>query len=240
MESAQQLQNALLRKAPLSLFADANWNHRAVTERIKQSGGVASAVVVDVSDEQQFVTALEKVASEYGRLDILVNNAMAFTWGAIEEMTTDQWHENFKTSVDGTFWGTRTALKLMKETGGGSVINISSICGSLGTPFMSGYSASKAAVVNFSRAAAAEGAKDNVRVNVVTPAIVETPATAGMLSDDSRRRNTEKLIPMGRVGQPAELASAITFLASDDASYITGAELPVDGGRSAVLITALD
>jgi meso-butanediol dehydrogenase/(S,S)-butanediol dehydrogenase/diacetyl reductase len=104
---------------------------------------------------------------------------------------------------------------------------------------MAGYSAAKAAIINFSRAAAAEGAAAGIRVNVVIPAVVETPATAGMLADKASRKNTEKLIPMGRVGQPEELANAILFLASDEASYITGAALPVDGGRSAVLVTAL-
>jgi meso-butanediol dehydrogenase/(S,S)-butanediol dehydrogenase/diacetyl reductase len=130
-------------------------------------------------------------------------------------------------------------MKLMKAHGG-SIINVASICGVLGTPWMSGYSAAKAAVINFSRAAAAEGAASGVRVNVVIPAVVETPATEGMLADAESRAKTEKLIPMGRVGRADELASAIAFLASDDASYVTGAELPVDGGRSAVLITALD
>lgn len=210
-----------------------------VVDRITKAGGMAQAVVTDVSNEEQLVDALESVAEQYGRLDVLVNNAMAFTWGSIDEMSTADWHANFKTSVDGTFWGTRTAMKLMKDTGG-SIINVSSICGVLGTPWMSGYSASKAAVNNFSRAAAAEGAANNIRVNSVVPAVVETPATEGMLADEDSRRNTEKLIPMGRVGQPEELAAAITFLASDDASYVTGVELPVDGGRSAVLITALD
>jgi meso-butanediol dehydrogenase/(S,S)-butanediol dehydrogenase/diacetyl reductase len=129
-------------------------------------------------------------------------------------------------------------MKLMKERGG-SVVNISSICGTLGTAWMAGYSAAKAAIINFSRAAAAEGAAAKIRVNVVVPAIIETPATAGMLADGNSRRNTEKLIPMGRVGQPEEVANAILFLASDEASYVTGAALPVDGGRSAVLVTAL-
>ena len=206
---------------------------------IQAKGGKAAAIVADVSDESALVGAIVKAADDFGGLDIMVNNAMAFTWGSIEETSTEAWHANFKTSVDGTFWGTRTAMKLMKGKGG-AIINISSICGDLGTPWMSGYSASKAAVNNFSRAAAAEGAADNIRVNVVVPAVVETPATAGMLSDDAARRSTEKLIPMGRVGKPDELAAAIAFLASDDASYITGVSLPVDGGRSAVLITALD
>ncbi|ASP48242.1 SDR family NAD(P)-dependent oxidoreductase [Cognaticolwellia beringensis] len=210
-----------------------------VVAGIREQGGKAQAMQVDVSDEQAFVNALEQTAKEHGGLDILVNNAMAFSYGSIDTMTTEDWHSNFATSVDGTFWGTRTAMKLMKAKGG-SIVNISSICGDLGTPMMSGYSASKAAVVNFSRAAAAEGAADNIRVNVVVPAVVETPATAGMLSDDAMLKNTNRLIPMGRVGRSDELASAIAFLASDDASYITGASLPVDGGRAAVLITALD
>ena len=129
-------------------------------------------------------------------------------------------------------------MKLMKAKGG-SIINLSSICGLLGTHSMAGYSAAKAAIINFSRAAAAEGASSGIRVNVVVPAVVETPATAGMLSDAGARQNTEKLIPMGRVGQPREVANAILFLASDESSYVTGAALPVDGGRSAVLTTAL-
>lgn len=211
----------------------------AVLAQIRAAGGKAEAVLADVGNEAQYVGAIEAAAQRHGRLDVLVNNAMAYTWGALDAMSTADWHANFSTTVDGTFWGTRTALKLMKATGGGSIVNVSSICGSLGTPWMAGYSAAKAAVDNFSRAAAAEGAASGVRVNVVVPAVVETPATAGMLADEASRKNTEKLIPMGRVGQPRELANAILFLASDEASYITGASLPVDGGRAAVLVTAL-
>ena len=210
----------------------------AVVAQIEAAGGVAEAVLADVGQEAQYVGAIEAAAARHGRLDVLVNNAMAYTWGALDEMSTADWHANFTTTVDGTFWGTRTALRLMKGHGG-AIVNISSICGALGTHSMAGYSAAKAAVDNFSRAAAAEGAAHGIRVNVVVPAVVETPATAGMLSDAASRKNTEKLIPMGRVGRPEELANAILFLASDEASYITGASLPVDGGRSAVLVTAL-
>ena len=209
-----------------------------VVAQIKAAGGQAEAVQADVSDEAGFTAAIEAAAQRHGQLDVLVNNAMAYSWGTIEATSTADWHSNFSTSVDGTFWGTRAAMKLMKARGG-SIINVSSICGLLGTAHMAGYSAAKAAIINFSRAAAAEGALSGVRVNVVIPAVVETPATAGMLSDAATRQSTEKLIPMGRVGQPEELANAILFLASDESSYITGAALPVDGGRSAVLVTAL-
>ncbi|MNP59345.1 3-oxoacyl-[acyl-carrier-protein] reductase FabG [compost metagenome] len=105
---------------------------------------------------------------------------------------------------------------------------------------MSGYSAAKAAVINFSRAVASEGAALNIRCNVVIPGVVHTPATEGMLSDDKARGNTEKLIPMRRVGRPEELANAVLFLASDEASYITGASLAVDGGRGSDLYTVLE
>lgn len=210
----------------------------AVVKQITAAGGRAAGVQADVGDEAQYVAAIEDAARRHGGLDILVNNAMAYTWGAVTETSTADWRANFVTSVDGTFWGTRTAMKLMQGRGG-SIINVSSICGTLGTPWMAGYSAAKAAIINFSRAAAAEGAAQKIRVNVVVPAVVETPATAGMLADENARKGTEKLIPMGRVGQPEELANAILFLASDEASYVTGAALPVDGGRSAVLVTAL-
>jgi meso-butanediol dehydrogenase/(S,S)-butanediol dehydrogenase/diacetyl reductase len=203
----------------------------AVVAAIRAAGGKAEAVVADVGNEAQYVGAIEAAAQRHGRLDILVNNAMAYTWGALEAMTTADWHANFQTTVDGTFWGTRTAMRLMKERGG-SIVNVSSICGQLGTPWMAGYSAAKAAVDNLSRAAAAEGAPQGIRVNVVIPAVVETPATAGMLATEESRKATEKLIPMGRVGQPDDLAHAIVFLASDEAGYINGTVIEVSGGIS--------
>ncbi|MBF0676595.1 SDR family NAD(P)-dependent oxidoreductase [Pseudomonas sp.] len=211
-----------------------------VRDRIVQAGGKAEIAVADVSVESAYVEVLEATARQHGRLDILVNNAMAFTWGAVEGMSTEDWHANFKTTVDGTFWGTRTAVRLMKAQGGGSIVNIASICGLFGTAWMSGYSAAKAAVINFSRAVASEGATSGVRCNVVIPGVVDTPAMAGMMNDPKARGNTEKLIPMKRVGLPVEVANAIVFLASDEASYVTGASLNVDGGRSADLYTVLE
>lgn len=213
---------------------------QGVQEKIQALGGQAEIAVADVSDEQTYVGALQATAQRHGRLDILVNNAMAYTWGGIDTMTTADWHANFSTTVDGTFWGTRTAMQLMKEQGGGSIVNIASICGLFGTAWMAGYSAAKAAVINFSRAAASEGAPHNVRCNVIIPGVVDTPATAGMLGDAKARTNTEKVIPMKRVGLPVELANAILFLASDEASYVTGASLAVDGGRGSDLYVVLD
>src|SRR5690554_5003341 len=201
---------------------------KAVVAKISAQGGKAAYKVVDVSDEQTFVDAIDAVAKEYGKLDVMVNNAASYTWGGITEMSTADWHANFTTTVDGTFWGTRKAMQLMQENGG-SIVNISSICGTFGTAWMAGYSAAKAAVTNFSRAAASEGALSNIRCNVVIPGVIETEATAGMLSDEKSREGTAKLIPMKRVGTATELANAVLFLASDESSYITGASIPVDG-----------
>jgi meso-butanediol dehydrogenase/(S,S)-butanediol dehydrogenase/diacetyl reductase len=212
----------------------------AVVAAIKAKGGKADCAVADVSNEAQIVGAIEAAAQRHGRLDILVNNAMAFTWGGVDTMSTADWHANFATTVDGTFWGTRTVVKIMKAQGGGSIVNIASICGLFGTAWMTGYSAAKAAIINFSRAVSSESAASNIRCNVVIPGVVATPATADMLSNESARKNTEKLIPMRRIGEPVELANAILFLASDEASYITGATLSVDGGRAADLITAIE
>lgn len=141
----------------------------AVAAQVRDAGGRAECAVADVSQEAAFVAAIEAAAARNGRLDILVNNAMAYSWGAIDSTSTADWHSNFSTTVDGTFWGTRTAMGLMRAQGSGSIINIASICGVFGTPWMAGYSAAKAAVINFSRAAASEGASHNIRCNVVIP-----------------------------------------------------------------------
>lgn len=118
-------------------------NRCKASRKILGLGGRAEIAVADVSDEQAYVGALEAAAQRHGRLDILVNNAMAYTWGGIDTMSTADWHANFATTVDGTFWGTRTAMQLMKAQGGGAIVNIASICGLFGTAWMAGYSAAK-------------------------------------------------------------------------------------------------
>jgi len=211
----------------------------SVVAAILAKGGKAEAAQADVSNEEQYVGAINDAAQRHGRLDILVNNAMAYSIGTVDRMSTEAWHSNFSTTVDGTFWGTRAAVKLMqKQSTGGSIVNVSSICGLFGAAYMTGYSAAKAAVINFSRAVAAEGAARNVRCNVVIPGTVETPPMVQMLKNEKSRRNTEKLIPMRRVGQPVEIANAILFLASDEASFVTGAALSVDGGQASTLVSS--
>ena len=211
----------------------------AVVAAISAKGGKAEAAQADVSNEEQYVAAINGAAQRHGRLDVLVNNAMLYSVGTVDRTSTKDWHSNFSTTVDGTFWGTRTALNLMKkQKDGGSIVNVSSICGLYGAAYMAGYSAAKAAIINFSRAVAAEGGGRNIRCNVVIPGTVETPPMVEMLKNEKARRNTEKLIPMRRVGRPEEVANAILFLASDEASYVNGATLSVDGGQASTLVTS--
>lgn len=211
----------------------------AVAADIVAQGGKGDAVQVDVSNEDQYVAAINAAAQRHGRLDVFVNNAMFYSVGTVDRTSTEAWHSNFSTTVDGTFWGTRTALNVMKkQPGGGSIVNVSSICGLYGAAWMAGYSAAKAAIINFSRAVAAEAGARNIRCNVVIPGTVETPPMVEMLKSEKARRNTEKLIPMRRVGRPEEVANAILFLASDEASYVTGASLSVDGGQASTLVTS--
>lgn len=211
----------------------------AVVAAIRAKGSKAECVVVDVGNDEQYTAAINDAAQRHGHLDVLVNNAMAYSIGTVDRTSTQAWHSNFTTSVDGTFYGARAAMKLMlKQPTGGSIVNVSSICALFGAAYMAGYSAAKAAIINFSKAVAAEGAKRKVRCNVVIPGTVETPPMVKMLQNEKSRRNTEKLIPMGRVGQPVEVANAILFLASDEASFVTGAALSVDGGQSSTLVSS--
>jgi NAD(P)-dependent dehydrogenase (short-subunit alcohol dehydrogenase family) len=138
-------------------------------------------------------------------------------------------------TLDGTFFGVRAALPIMAAQGGGSIINVASVCGLLGSMYTAGYSAAKAAVINFTRVAALEGARQNVRVNVVAPGAVFTPAFEASVPEGKAREMTAAGIPLGRVGQPRELANAILFMASDESSFVTGTTLVVDGGKTCEL-----
>ena len=212
----------------------------AVASSVRSSGGAIEVLVLDVSNEEQVTRGIEGIVARHGQIDLVVNNAMAYSWGAIEQTTTEAWRSNFLTTVDGTFWACREAGRHMKARGKGSIVNVSSICGVFGMPWMAGYSAAKAAVLNFTKAVASEWGPAGIRCNAVIPGVVDTPATAGMLSDEKSRKTTEKLIPLRRVAEAREVATLIAFLGSDEASYITGACIPVDGGRSAELYTVLE
>ena len=206
----------------------------SIVSEIENKGGQALAIVCDIADESQVDTTISAVVSQFGGLDILVNNATLLEAGLIDGHTTESWHKNFSVTVDGTLFMMRAAYPHLAKNKG-SVVNVSSIVGSQGTPYMTGYAAAKGAVNSMTRNAAIEWARAGVRCNAVVPGAIMTDPTKAILPDEQAQAYMESLIPMRRIGDPEEVANAIVFLASPLASYITGVLLPVDGGRATEL-----
>ena len=206
------------------------------SEQAKAAGTSIEAVHLDVTDYDAFIALIERVATEHGRLDMLVNNAMSVHYAPLTKLSLDHWRQDFAVNSEAVFIGTRTAMKIMMQAGRGSIVNISSTTGIRAAPYMASYSASKAALTHFTACAAMEAGPANVRVNAIVPGQVMTAATDDWASKvPETAAKTAQAIPMQRGGQPEELAEAIIFLLSDAASYITGVALPVDGGKAAQL-----
>lgn len=203
---------------------------------ITETGGAAIAHSVDVSDDSALTAMIDGTVQRFGRLDMLVNNAMSTHYAPISRLTLAQWRKDFAVNADAAFVSTKAAMAVMSKAGKGAIVNISSTCGIRATENMASYSASKAALIHFTAVAAMEGARHGIRVNAVVPGQVQTAGTEEFSARAPEiAAKTEAAIPMGRGGQPHELAAAIAFLLSDEASYITGIALPVDGGKSAQL-----
>jgi meso-butanediol dehydrogenase/(S,S)-butanediol dehydrogenase/diacetyl reductase len=177
-------------------------------------------------------------AAARGRLDVLVNNAPSVNYGTIADMTVEAFRRDFAVNVDSTFVATREAFRIMLPAKRGAIINIASITGLLASPGLSGYGTAKAALIQFTKYAAMEGARSNVRVNAIAPGVINTPLTAAGFAGPAAEygRKIAAQVPMGRFGEPGEIAGAALFLASDESSYVTGVCLSVDGGRAAELV----
>jgi len=207
----------------------------AVAAEIVAAAGRADVTPLDVADERAFGDAIHAAHARHGRLDVLVNNAYQMTAAPLVDLSTEAWHKNFRVTLDAAFFGLRAALPLFSKAGRGSVINVSSTAGLAGSPALAAYGAAKAALENLTRAAAIEAAPAGVRVNSLCPGVIATEGTLAAFADPRARRALERTIPMGRFGAPDEIAAAAAFLASDDAAYVTGATLIVDGGQRAAL-----
>lgn len=186
----------------------------------------------DISKEEDVKDLFRAVLKEFKRVDVLVNNAGIYKGGKVQDVKTKDWREQISVNLDGVFFMTRAAMPHLVKTKG-SVINISSVSG-LGADWASApYNASKGAVTNFTKAVALDAAKDGVRVNAVCPSFTRTDMTADMEGDKKLMAKFMERIPMGRPGEPEDVADVVAFLASDDARFVTGVALPVDGGVSA-------
>jgi NAD(P)-dependent dehydrogenase (short-subunit alcohol dehydrogenase family) len=207
----------------------------AALAAVRRHGGQHQALVLDVTSEEGWINIIQRIQASHGRLDVLVNNAGYGRFQSIEETSFADWRAILAVNLDSVFLGTRYSLPLLARSGKGSIVNISSIRGLVAGPGTGAYCASKAGVKLFTKSTALEcaAAGNGVRANSVHPGQVETPLLAAAMTDPARRRSTVERIPLGRLGQPIEIAEAIVFLASDASSFMTGAELVVDGGYTA-------
>lgn len=201
--------------------------------QIRESGAEAIFLKLDVTDEENWKSVINTTVSKYGKLDILVNNAGISGPSIIEDTTVDLWDLQHDVMAKGPFLGIKHAIPEMKKAGGGSVVNVSSIFGMVGSLGDGVYSSAKGAVRAFTKAMAAQYAEENIRFNSVHPGWGLTPLTVEPFSDPAVLEPKLATVPMRRLAKPEEIGHGILFLASEEASFITGAELVIDGGRMA-------
>ena len=219
---------------------------QSVVKTITDQGGIASFATQDVRHETQWSKIAADAEKTYGRIDILCNIAgisgrdpklniqTTLTAGPrLAEQTLEQWNDIMAINATGVFLGTKAVIPAMQRAGGGSIINISSICGIVGSHANAAYHASKGAVRIFSKAAAIQYAPEKIRVNSVHPGFVDTPMTKPGHSNPEVARKRMEATPLGRFGTPADIAAGCLYLASDEASWVTGSELVIDGGMTA-------
>ncbi len=213
--------------------------HKVAAE-IAASGGVAVYRRLNVSDESEWEETVGWVEAQYGRLDVVVNNAGIFSgrMGRLSDYTEQDWDRVIAVNATGVFLGTKVGARSMRRTvtsevRGGSIINVSSVYGLVGAPGEGPYPASKGAVRSFTKAAAVQLAPDNIRVNSVHPGFIDTPQAASLMDDPVERAALVERTPIGRIGTSEDVAWGIVYLASDESTYMTGAEFIIDGGITA-------
>lgn len=224
-----------LKLAEIDVRVAINYNTSAaeaekVAATINEHGGEALTVQADVSDLQQVAAMVDRVQDEWDHVDILVNNAGIIDDGLLVRMTDEAWHGVINTNLNGTFYCTRAVLRKMLPKRWGRIINIGSVVGIRGNAGQVNYSASKAAIIGFTKALAKELATRNITVNAVTPGYVETDTTAVLSKEQVDYWHS--VIPQGRFGEPDDIANMVAYLADDKAKYITGQVISVDGGMA--------
>ena len=206
---------------------------RQVEAEINELGGECLFVHLDVTDEQSWKDAVAATVERFGKLDILVNNAGIYRPERVENTTSENWDTTMSVNAKGVFLGTKAAIPELRKAGGGSIVNISSVAGLVGNHISSAYTASKGAVRLFTKSTAIQHAVDGIRCNSVHPGTIETDMTADLLAGEGREDRLSRT-PLGRLGRTDDIAYGVLFLASDEASFMTGSELVIDGGRTAM------
>jgi NAD(P)-dependent dehydrogenase (short-subunit alcohol dehydrogenase family) len=203
-----------------------------------QTGDAALVIAADVSKKEDIERVVDSTVSHFGALNVLLNNAGVLHIGTAEQITEQQWDETFNINVRGLWLLSRAALPAMRKAGGGSIVNIASVLGINGAPNRASYAPSKGAVVLLTKCMAIDHGHENIRVNAICPAFVETDLTAAVINQapDPRSVRAERVRahPIGRLGKPEDIAALAVYLASDESSWVTGAVFPVDGGYLAV------
>ena len=205
-----------------------------VAAEIAESGGEAVFVHLDVTSESDWQNAVNTAVERFGKLDILVNNAGIFSRAFIHEQSEEDWDRVMDINGKGVFLGTKAVIPAMREAGGGSIVNISSVAGLIGSMASTAYNASKGAVRLLTKSTALQYAQEGIRCNSVHPGPIETPMLDLVYPNPETRAQRQDEIPMGRLGRMEDVAKGVLFLASDEASYMTGSELVIDGGYTAM------
>ena len=200
---------------------------------IAEAGGDCIFIRLDVTSEESWANAVEMTVSRYGRLDVLVNNAGIYEKARVEDTTLEGWDRVMAINAAGPFLGTKAAVPAMRDSGGGSIVNISSTAGLVGSLHSTAYTASKGAVRLLTKSTCVQYAGEGIRANSVHPGPIDTDMLAAVYSDPEERRLRVSRIPMGREGTVEEVAYGVLFLASDESSFMTGSELVIDGGATA-------
>ena len=207
---------------------------RQTEAELQELGYNVTYVHLDVTSESDWDAAVRAAIGAYGKLDILLNNAGILIRKNIEETTEEDWDRIFSINAKGVFLGTKAAIPAMRENGGGSIINISSTAGLVGSPNGSAsYTATKGAVRLFTKSTAIQHAREGIRCNSIHPGPIETDMIADTLNDPANLALRMQRLPLGRVGKPSEIAYGAIYLASDESSFVTGSELVIDGGTTA-------